>query len=121
MNTVRFGAKLLVLAFMTVLFSSGCAGPRIDWEPRIGNYTYDQAVLELGPPDKAAHLTDGTLVADWFTRGRAGPQLSFGLGTGFYGRRSAVSVGQSIGTSPPPQYLRLTFDPQGMLISWRRN
>jgi hypothetical protein len=116
-----FRAATLAGAVLAVLFWSGCAGPRVDWDSRIGNYTYDQAVLELGPPDKAAQLTDGLLVADWFTGARAGPQLSFGLGTGFYGRRSAVTVGQAIGTSPPARYLRLTFDTQGTLISWRRN
>jgi hypothetical protein len=121
MKRLWFKAAFLAVPLLALVVWSGCAGPRIDWDNRIGNYTYDQAVLELGPPDKAANLSDGMLVADWFTRGRAGPQLSFGLGTGFYGRRSAVTVGQSVGTSPPPQYLRLTFDTQGTMVSWRRN
>ncbi|MBI2947133.1 MAG: hypothetical protein HYY23_05770 [Verrucomicrobia bacterium] len=97
----------------------GCAStPKADWNSRIGNYTYDQAVLEMGPPNKSTKLTDGTTVADWFIKPSSG--LSFGVGTGFYGRHSAVSVGQSIGTSPSGSYWRLTFAPDGKLSQWER-
>src|SRR5262245_31305974 len=50
----------------------GCAtAPKIDWNSRIGNYNYDQAVLEMGPADRSAALTDGTKVVEWLTaRGR---------------------------------------------------
>jgi hypothetical protein len=41
----------------------GCVTQKIDWSARVGNYTYAQAVMELGPPDKSAKLTDGTVVA----------------------------------------------------------
>src|SRR4051812_26414170 len=54
--------------FFFVFVVGGCAtAPKIDWNSRIGNYTYDQAVLELGPPDRMAPLTDGTKVAEWLT------------------------------------------------------
>ena len=59
---------LLVLELALCLFLVGCASTKIDWNSRIGNYTYDQAVTELGPPDKQAKLTDGTVVAEWMTR-----------------------------------------------------
>jgi hypothetical protein len=102
-----------------VCFAAGCAStPKIDWSSRVGNYTYDQAILELGPPDKAAELSDGTLVADWSSRTRSGPVFSFGLGTGFYGRNSAVSVGQSVSTGGAGAQLRLTFDPDRRLRQW---
>jgi hypothetical protein len=116
----RISGAFLALVFGVVLIAStGCATtPRIDWASRVGHYTYDQAVMELGPPDKSAQLSDGTLVAEWFSRSRSGPALSFGLGTGFYGRSSAVSVGQSIGTVPAGRQLRLTFAPEGTLTTW---
>ena len=57
-----FGLTLAALMF------AGCVTQKINWSERVGNYTYDQAVLELGPPDKSARLTDGTVVADWLTR-----------------------------------------------------
>ncbi len=56
------------LSVLLLLLSVGCASTKIDWSSRIGNYTYDQAVIELGPPDKYAKLTDGTVVAEWMTR-----------------------------------------------------
>ena len=52
---------------------------RIDWAARVGNYTYDQAVMDFGPPDKSAKLTNGTVVADWLTqRGYVTTYSSFG-------------------------------------------
>jgi hypothetical protein len=35
-----------------VLWLTGCASMRVDWGTRIGHYTYDQAVTDMGPPDK---------------------------------------------------------------------
>src|SRR5262245_20080627 len=54
------------------VWMAGCAtAPKIDWNSRIGTYTHDQAILELGPPDRAATLTDGSKVVEWLTsRGR---------------------------------------------------
>ncbi|MBU6409869.1 MAG: hypothetical protein KGR98_05720 [Verrucomicrobia bacterium] len=56
--------------WMTLLAAAigGCATTRVDWPARIGHYTYDQAVLDYGPPDKYARLSDGTIVADWMLR-----------------------------------------------------
>lgn len=42
----------------------------MDWAGRAGNYTFEQAVAELGPPDWQTKLTDGSRVADWLTRRR---------------------------------------------------
>ncbi len=110
-----FWSALLVLAYLPVSCSST---PKADWNSRIGNYTYDQAVAEMGPPDKSASLKDGSTVAEWFIK--HGSSVSFGVGTGFYGRGSGVAVGQSVGTSPSGQYLRLTFGADGKLTKWER-
>ena len=54
---------ILFLA-LTNCLTTGCkTAPKIDWNSRVGNYTYDQAVAELGPPDKSAKLSDGKTVA----------------------------------------------------------
>ena len=75
---------VFVLSFAFCLFLIGCASTKIDWNSRIGNYTYDQAVLELGPPDKYAKLTDGTVVAEWMTRrGYSGGSAGFMYGYGY--------------------------------------
>ena len=56
--------KTILLALFAALAFAGCAtGPKIDWAARVGHYTYDQAVLELGPPDKVAKLNNGVIVA----------------------------------------------------------
>jgi hypothetical protein len=69
----------LLLAVLVVL-GSGCAStPKPDWDQRVGNYTYDDAVRELGPPVGSEKLQDGSTVAEWFLK--YGSQVSFGFGT----------------------------------------
>jgi hypothetical protein len=102
---------LAIIALAGLL--AGCRTvPRVDWESRTGNYTYDQAILELGPPDKAAQLGDGTIVAEWLTyRGRPGYTHRI------YSYRSAWDT---YDPGVPDRFLRLTFDPDGMLRESRR-
>jgi hypothetical protein len=103
----RWFASLLLLGFLI-----GCTSTKTVWNSRIGTYHFDQAVLELGPPDKAASLTDGTLVADWLTR-RGSPG---GFTDPFYAYPPL-----SYYDPPTPDYfLRLTFGPDGNLSAWQR-
>jgi len=51
--TARAGGEWLAL-ILAALVLAGCVTQKIDWSARVGNYTYDQAVMELGPPDKSA-------------------------------------------------------------------
>ena len=106
-----------LLSAMALL--AGCAStPKVDWNNRIGTFTYDQAVADMGPPDKATKLSDGSTVAEWFVK--PGSNFSIGVGTGFYGGGSSVGVGQTVGTAPSGVYLRLTFGPDGRLRKWDR-
>ncbi|MBC8096326.1 MAG: hypothetical protein H7Y43_10975 [Akkermansiaceae bacterium] len=99
----------------------GCKStPKVDWAGRVGIFTYDQAVTELGPPDKTATLSDGRKVADWVQRSRGGG-LSLGLGTGFSSGGAGVGVGQSVGTGRRDRVLRLTFDTENRLTAWSNN
>jgi len=107
-----FPAVLLVL-------SPGCAStPKPDWNQRIGNFTFDDAVHELGPPLASTKLEDGSTVAEWFLG--HGPQLSFGFGTSSYGGGGAVGVGTSVSPPPKGRFLRLTFVPDGKLQRWEK-
>jgi len=107
-----FPAVLLVL-------SPGCTStPKPDWNQRIGNFTFDDAVHELGPPVASTKLEDGSTVAEWFLG--HGPQLSFGFGTSSYGGGGAVGVGTSISPPPKGRFLRLTFGPDGKLQRWEK-
>jgi hypothetical protein len=107
------------IVLVSVLLA-GCATQRIDWSSRIGNYTFDQAVLELGPPDKHATLTDRTVVAEWLTR--RGGIFTYPAYYSHYGPHPYWNA-----TPPSPTYVdapdyfvRLTFDPQGRLQTWKR-
>jgi len=110
--------KRIVLAALAVLLFAGCVTQKIDWSARVGRYTYNQAVAELGPPDKSAKLSNGATVAEWLTQqGQVvvapGPYLVphgcyFGPLTPMY---SATYV--------PARFLRLVFDANGRLKTWK--
>jgi hypothetical protein len=108
---------LLLAILITV--NAGCASkPKPNWDQRVGNYTYDDAVRELGPPVASTKLQDGSTVAEWFLK--YGSQMSFGFGTGMYGGAGGVGVGQSVTTPPTAHYLRLIFDAEDKLQRWEK-
>jgi hypothetical protein len=101
-------------------FIVGCQTTKpIDWNSRVGNYTFDQAVTELGPPDKQAKLSDGKTVAEWITHRSGGSGLS--VGTGFFSRGVGVGVGQSVGQGYSDHVLKLTFSTNNTLVLWSKN
>lgn len=108
-----------MLALFALILAGCRTTPPIDWDNRIGHYTYDQAVMDFGPPDKSAQLSDGKTVAEWITRRRGG--TGFTVGTGFYGARTGVGVGHTVGTGRGDRVLRLTFDSEKRLFSWAKN
>lgn len=123
MKARRTLALLAIFGFWLVGLT-GCATHRIDWDGRVGTYTRDDAIREFGPPEKSATLSDGTTVADWLTSRGARHATSMG-GYGYVGYPHAPRVWSSPGyvviDSPgPDRFLRLTFDPQGKLVSWKR-
>jgi hypothetical protein len=111
--------KMILLMLLVALTFAGCAtGPKINWAARVGHYTYDQAVLELGPPDKMAKLDNGIIVATWITQsaqtiGPTGPYLAR---PGYYG----VVVPGYAPTYFPAWYLQLTFAANGQLTAWKK-
>lgn len=100
---------------MTALLLAGCVTQRVDWDSRVGHYTYDQAVTEFGPPDKQARLTDGCVVAEWISRSYDGSTRI--IGGGFYG-----DPGSGVIINEPPMYyentLQLTFATNNVLAAW---
>ena len=112
----------LLVAWLLAGFVSGCATqPKIDWAARIGSYTFDQAVLELGPPASSAKLSDGTVVSEWLMQ--HGYTHGFLSTTGYepYPYYSPVPATQTYVTSRTPDSLiRLTFGPDGKLGSWKK-
>ena len=117
MNVSRFPASFFAALLLAALLA-GCATRRIDWSGRVGNYTFDQAIAEMGPPDKQATLTDGMLVAEWLTR-RGYHQI---YATGGYYRSPYCNWPYSptyLDTYSQDYYLRLTFGAGGRLQSWK--
>lgn len=103
-------------AFFAALFLvSGCASNNIDWDNRVGSYTYDQAIVDMGPPDKMAMLSDSSKVAEWFSGRKTGMSLGVGTGVGPIGAGVGVPVGGG-----KLRVLRLTFGPDGVLKNWSR-
>jgi len=118
MNVARFRASCLALLLLFVLLA-GCATRKIDWTARVGKYTFDQTVAEIGPPDKQAKLTDGTLVAEWLTS--RGYQQFYATG-GYIGGpyRAWPYAPAYVNTYSPDYFLRLTFGPDGQLQAWKK-
>jgi hypothetical protein len=115
------------LFIVLALVIGGCASGTkatvkdIDWGSRIGTYTYEDALVELGEPDVIGQSSEGR-VAEWVLQ--RSPNVTFGLGFGggSFGRHTSTGVGVGTTVSPPPggEYLRLRFDKDGKLAEWTK-
>jgi hypothetical protein len=111
--------SLPVILALTIAFLTGCATPPpVDWNSRVGHYTYNQAVSEFGLPNRQAKLSDGKVVSKWFVQPPVAPQFNSGMSN--YGN-NGFGAGQAIGSSLNSQMLQLTFDTNGTLIDWSKN
>lgn len=113
--------SLRALALGLALFTlAGCATHhKVDWSARVGHYTFDQAVADLGPPAKQARLTDGTLVAEWQTE-RGYAQTYYTPYPGYRHRYYGGYYAMPTTTYSPDVFLRLTFGPDGQLTAWKK-
>jgi len=119
MNPVANVSFLALLCLALAFVTGGCkTTTAADWNSRVGTYTYNQAVLDLGPPSKQINLKDGRIVAQWITlHGNNGFAAGGGFGNGNYG----MGAGQTISQSYKDHVLELTFGPDGKLVSWAKN
>lgn len=111
-----FAFAFALLASAALLFTGCKSKPKVDWNSRVGSYTFDQAVNDMGPPDKQTKTSDGTTVAEWVTGRSGGSGLS--IGTGVFGSSGGVGVSQSVGSGGRNRFLRLTFGTDGRLATW---
>jgi hypothetical protein len=116
MNFVAKGSLLAVLFFAMALIHGCATAPPVDWDSRVGNYTYTQAINELGPPNRQAHLSNGAMELKWFL------QPGGGIGTQNNNLNNGFGVGQNMNpTAISDRYLELTFDNKGVLSAWSKN
>jgi hypothetical protein len=91
----------------------------IDWNSRVGSYSYADATAEFGKPDFIEESGDGR-VAEWVLH--RSPRVSFGIGVGSGSYGGGVGTGVGVGTSVTPrprgEYLRLAFDTDEKLSAW---
>ncbi len=120
MREEYFKFPRLLLVLLAALALSGCATNKVDWAGRVGAYTFDQAVMDYGPPDKQAKLKDDSVVAEWMThRGRTYVHMPMGYGA--YPWSYGPYYSPFIDTYNTPDYfLRLVFGPDGVLKGHRR-
>lgn len=109
----RFTVQWVVaMSLMTLL--SGCETyGKADWKGRVGHYTWDQALEELGPPQSEARTSDGSRVADWLV------SASRTYSTAVRGPLFWSWSGQDV-TTTAESHLLLTFSPEGRLKAWKR-
>ncbi len=108
--------RLAPVALGLAWLLAGCAH-QTDWKSRVGSYTYDDAVRELGPPDKKETLSDNTLVAEWVTitgwnhttRHPIRPVL----------RSEVYWTFETTTESTPDTIVRLTFSPERKLTDFK--
>jgi len=78
------------------------------WDPRLGNYTYDQAVLDYGPPAQEQTVSSGEKVAVWHRTSTPQSVTTYNS----YTHQAYTQTGPSDFT------MKLTFGPSGILTSW---
>ena len=114
---------LIVLALLAASCASGTKATvkDIDWGSRIGTYTYEEALAELGEPNVIGESSEGK-IAEWVLRQSPMVSFGFGFGTGGYGHHTSTGVGVGTSVSPPPsgEYLHLRFDKDGKLAEWTK-
>jgi hypothetical protein len=117
MNLVVKFSSLVILALAAAFFTGCATRPPIDWDSRVGHYTYDQALAELGPPDRQARLSDGKAVYKWYVQPQVAPRFNSGMS--YYGS-NGFGAGQTPGSGYNSQMLQLTFDTDGKLAAWSK-
>jgi len=119
MKVLRVALSVLLLGLLVA--GTGCrTTPKVNWDARIGAYTFDQAVTDLGPPNEQTTLADGVRVAQWVT-GRVANTTAMPMGGGWGPYGGGYAPGPVFVNSSITQYcLRLTFGANGQLQAWKK-
>lgn len=117
MKIGRTSRSLLPQLLLAGLMTWGCASkPSADWAGRVGSYSFNDAVRELGEPEQLVTLPDGGREADWLLR--RGTSGSSAQATWRMGDISTIGTFRDTQLGPdwkksrpatPDRLLRLTF------------
>ena len=110
----------LCLVAVMVAVLTGCSTTKpVDWDSRIGTYTYEDALADLGQPSQVTNLDGSVKSVEWITaRGFDNAKDSM---PPVYSRGEVVTPEETYGYEAPNKVLRLMFAPDGKLIDWKRN
>ena len=104
----------VALLSVLLLLLTACSSTRHAWDTRIGTYTFNDAVQELGVPEATFTHADGSFTAEWLNRrGSTEYVRAFPLSTHSRNRYSTPSPYHVHRT--PDTYLLLTFDAEERL------
>ena len=108
----------LVCGALLGLIGAGCqALQQVDWDGRIGQFSYEQAVAELGQPTGETKLPGGMRRAEWITNtGSSMGRALVGAGTQ-RGTTGVVPLDPTEIHRLRDRYLRLTFDKSSQLVA----
>lgn len=118
--------KMWIFSLLIPLTLAGCqsaTSPLVDWNSRIGNYSYELALQDLGLPVRSTKLNDGSVIADWrIARSKTGsPDMADAESSGGYVIPALWDNPIPLGSSPQPnKYLRLSFGPDQKLTGWKK-
>ena len=112
----KLGFPVRLLAIVGIILA-GCATQNADWNRRVGNFTYQQAVGELGPPASQETLADGQVTVEWVSRynvSATSPEMD----SGFYDHSASLARTDD---ATRESRLRLTFSTNNVLTRWSKD
>lgn len=113
---INFSLPVFALAIAGIIFA-GCAAQNADWNRRVGKFTYQQAVGELGQPASQETLADGQVTVEWVSRynvSATSPEMD----SGFYDHSASLARTDDITRE---SRLRLTFTTNNVLTRWSKD
>jgi hypothetical protein len=119
MRLSGLGPLPLLLLLVVAGLLCGCSTAAINWDNRVGVYSWQDALTELGSPDRVADLEGGVKAAEWITPRTTGRPTA--ATTPAYVRGDRVEPTPTYGVQAPDKVLRLSFTPDGKLLDWDRN
>ena len=107
--------------FLSICFYlNGCAGTGgIDWDKRIGNYSYDDMRSDYGEPWKTEVAADGSKTCDWAVYIRQSWHTHTDYVHDEY-RNDFPIAGERDPSGGMDYFYHMTFDRKGLLLKWQK-